>query len=283
MRQISVDLPDVREADERDVGHQLQLEPQPALLAASPCSANAGARRRFDRNRALPRPPRPPAAASQRSPWCTRSASSSPSRVARTVGALGHVTIEVVARRAVLLLALAVGAVVGPAVRVVAEGEQRGDVAVGDEPDVAALAAVAAVGPAPGHVRLAPERHAARAAVAASHVAAAHSSTNPAMAGQRRGWVSERRSRFQQLTRWTSLRYSTSRTGSPLSVAVHVVVSFGCAPALYVIRILTQQPVVLAEVAVVGRRDRDRHRHETSVVDPAGHAGDRASGDSDRR
>ena len=35
---------------------------------SSPCSANDGARRRLERKRALPRPPRPPAAASQRSP-----------------------------------------------------------------------------------------------------------------------------------------------------------------------------------------------------------------------
>ena len=35
-----------------------------------------GARRRLVRKRALPRPPRPPAAAFHRSPWCTRSASS---------------------------------------------------------------------------------------------------------------------------------------------------------------------------------------------------------------
>ncbi len=54
--------------------------------------------------------------------------------------------------------------------RVVAEGEQRRDVAVGDEHDVAAPAAVAAVGPALGDVRLAPERHRAGAAVAAADV-----------------------------------------------------------------------------------------------------------------
>ena len=58
----------------------------------------------------------------------------------------------------------------GPAVRVVAERQQRGHVVVGDEPDVAALAAVAAVRAAEGDRTLAPERHAARAAVAAAHV-----------------------------------------------------------------------------------------------------------------
>ena len=44
------------------------------------------------------------------------------------------------------------------------------DVAVGQQPDVAAVAAVAAVGAALGDVGLAPERDRARAAVAAPHV-----------------------------------------------------------------------------------------------------------------
>jgi hypothetical protein len=51
----------------------------------SPCSANDGARRRLDRNRALPRPPRPPAAATQRSPGRDRSATTVPSRSFTTV------------------------------------------------------------------------------------------------------------------------------------------------------------------------------------------------------
>ena len=61
-------------------------------------------------------------------------------------------------------------AVAGSPMRVVAERQQRGDVVVGDEPDVAALAAVAAVRPAEGHGTLAPERHAACSPIAAAHV-----------------------------------------------------------------------------------------------------------------
>ena len=59
---------------------------------------------------------------------------------------------------------------VGPAVGMVAERQQRRHVVVGDEPDVAALAAVAPVRTAHHDRALPPERHAARAAVAATYV-----------------------------------------------------------------------------------------------------------------
>jgi hypothetical protein len=65
----------------------------------------------------------------------------------------------------VAALALAVGAVDGPPERGVLEGQQGGDVAVGDQPDVAAVAAVAAVGPTLGNVGLTAERDGAGAAV----------------------------------------------------------------------------------------------------------------------
>ena len=71
---------------------------------------------------------------------------------------------------AVAALALPVDAVVGPPVRMVAERQQRCDVAIGDQPDVAAAAAVAAVRAALRHVRFATERDAARAAVTAFDV-----------------------------------------------------------------------------------------------------------------
>ena len=70
----------------------------------------------------------------------------------------------------VATLALAVNAVAGAAMRVVSKPEQRCDIAVGDEPDVAAAAAVAAVRPTLGHVGFAAERDAARAAVTAFDV-----------------------------------------------------------------------------------------------------------------
>ena len=69
-----------------------------------------------------------------------------------------------------LVLALAVDAVAGPTVRVVAEREQRRDVVVGDEPDVAALATVTTVRAAHRDRAFTTERHTARAAVPAPHV-----------------------------------------------------------------------------------------------------------------
>ncbi len=60
-------------------------------------------------------------------------------------GALGHVHDHVLTAAAVHVLALAVHAVAGAPVGMVAVGEQRRHVAVGLQPDVAALAAVAAV------------------------------------------------------------------------------------------------------------------------------------------
>ena len=140
-----------------------------ASSPTSPCSAKPGARRRFERKRLLPRPPCPPAAALHRSPADTRSASTSPSSVATTVPS-GTGTTSVVPAGPMALLALPVGAVLGPAVRVVPEGEQRRHVPIGDEPHVPAVATVTPVGPAPGDVGLPAERHAPGAAVTTPEV-----------------------------------------------------------------------------------------------------------------
>jgi len=62
------------------------------------------------------------------------------------------------------------GGIACAAVRVIAEREERGHVAVGAQPYVTAIASVTAVGTAPGHVCLSAERHRAGAAVAPSYV-----------------------------------------------------------------------------------------------------------------
>ena len=103
----------------------------------------------------------------------------------RTTVPSGTGTSQVGAALAVVVLALAVGAVAGPAVRVVAEGQQRGHVAVGDQPDVAALAAVAAVGP-PMTSGPSRRKQTQPAPPSPPRTLSWHSSTNPTMAARTR-------------------------------------------------------------------------------------------------
>ena len=135
----------------------------------SPCSAKLG---RAARVRQEARVPSPAAAAVRGEP---------PVAVVDEVGeelavacphdrALGDGDDEVFAARAVLLLAGTVLARRRTSVRMITEGEQRRDVAIGQEVHVATRAAVAAAGAALGRVRLAAERDRARAAIAATHI-----------------------------------------------------------------------------------------------------------------
>ncbi len=78
----------------------------------------------------------------------------------QNVRAVGPVALRALAVRAATRLEMVLEAVV----------DERRPLGVRDDHDVAAVAAVAAVGAAFGDMRLAPERHAARAAVAAFHV-----------------------------------------------------------------------------------------------------------------
>jgi len=68
------------------------------------------------------------------------------------------------------VLALSMHAVTGTSVRVVSESEQRGHIVVGNQPDVAAIAAVAAVWAAVHHRTLPPERHASGPSVTSAEV-----------------------------------------------------------------------------------------------------------------
>ena len=159
-------LADVREADEGDVGHQLQLELEPALLAVL---ALLGEGRR---------PPLVGEELGVAAPAAPAGGGHPAVAVAQQLGehlagvqvlddrALRHRDHESLAAPAVEVLALAVHAALGAPVRVVAEREQRRHVVVGDEPDVAALAAVAAVraaerrpGPPAGTPRSPRHRH----------------------------------------------------------------------------------------------------------------------------
>ena len=162
----------VREADERGVGQQLQLELQPPLLAVLALLGEARRAARVRQEARVAAPALPAARREPRSPWLHEVGEQLAVR-RRHDRALGHVDDEVGAALAVLLLARAVRSRARLAVRMVAEREQRRDVAVRPQPDVAAAAAVAAVGTALRDVRLAPERDTARAAVATLHVASA--------------------------------------------------------------------------------------------------------------
>ena len=154
----------VREPDERGVGHQLQLELQPTLLAVLTLLGEA---RRAARVRQEARVAAPALSTARREP---RVAVVDQVGEQLTVhrahdGALGHVDDEIGAALAVQLLPLAVCARAGLAVRMITEREQRRDVAVRAEPHVATAPTVAAVGSAlraratPGGIRRSPRRH----------------------------------------------------------------------------------------------------------------------------
>jgi hypothetical protein len=81
-----------------------------------------------------------------------------------------HGDLERLASTAVHVLALPVDAVVGATVWVIAECEQRRHVVVGDQPDVAAVAAVTTVRAAHRLWTLPAEADAARAAIASAYV-----------------------------------------------------------------------------------------------------------------
>ena len=161
---MSVDLPDAREPDQGHVGEQLELEAQPALLAHL---ALLGEGRGPPPVRQEPGVAAPAATALAGQPALPGAdeVGEHDAVLVADGGALGHRHLEVAPPPAVLALALPVHAAPGRPVRMVLERDQRRHVAVDDEPHAAAVAAVAAVGPAPGHVRLPPEADRARAAV----------------------------------------------------------------------------------------------------------------------
>lgn len=86
--------------------------------------------------------------------------------------AFGNGHDEILAAAPVPALALTVRAARGPSVRVVAEAEERCDIAVSDEPDVAAVAAITTVGAAFGDVGFTTECDRARTAISGLHMEA---------------------------------------------------------------------------------------------------------------
>ena len=155
-------LAGVREPDEPDVGEQLEVQLDRALLARQ---AALGQPRRLAHGRLEARV----AAAAGAAARDRHLLAGAHEVVARAVPALDlragrHRDHERLAVGAVALGALAVAAALGAEVRAAAEALQVAQVVVAAQHDVAAAAAVAAVGAALGHVRLAPEGQAAVAA-----------------------------------------------------------------------------------------------------------------------
>ena len=163
-------LADVGEPDESNVGHQLQLEFEPALL---PVLTLFGERRSATLvgEEAGVAPPAPAAGGG------TPAIAVVPQLGEHFAGVqvAHHRPLRdgddlVVPTATVHVLALAVDAAAGAAVRVVAKGQQRRDVVIGDEPHVASPAAVATVRPALGDGPFPTKRDAARSPVTAAHV-----------------------------------------------------------------------------------------------------------------
>ena len=158
-------LAGVREAHQSHIGHEPELEAQPALLA----------------HLALLGEGRGPTAIGEEA-GVAPTAPAAPRRQPRVPcpNQIGHNSALLVrdgdphvgTGRSVPGPALAVRAVPGPTVGVVPKGEKGRDIAIGDQPHIAAFAAVAAIGPAPRDMRLPTERDRARATVAALHVEA---------------------------------------------------------------------------------------------------------------
>ena len=119
---------------------------------------------------ALPKPPLPPLATTTRSPSAVRSASSAPDLLVEDLGADRDLQDGVGAAPAGAVLAHAVHAGLGLEMLLVAEVDQRVEAAGAFDDDVAAAAAVAAVRAAELDEFLAPERDAARSAVAGANI-----------------------------------------------------------------------------------------------------------------
>ena len=152
----------VREADEPDVGEQLQMQLDRALLARQPA---LGQPRRLPDGGLEAGVPAPPGAAARERRRLAR-----PHQVVARPVPAAHLRPgrdgdhERLAVRAMALRALAVPAALGAEVGAPPEALQVAQVVVAAQHHVAAAPAVAAVGPALGHVRLAAERQAAVAA-----------------------------------------------------------------------------------------------------------------------
>lgn len=162
-------LPDVGESDQRDIGHELEFEIQPLLLTHFALLGEGGGPADVGQEAgiALPTP-----TTGCRHPTVAVMHQIGQHHAIEIVdhGALGNVDDEIIGPGSMLLLPLTVGAALGPTVGMVLERQQRGDVAIGHEPDIAASATVATVRTTLGDMGFASKRHTAGAAIAAPNI-----------------------------------------------------------------------------------------------------------------
>ena len=144
-------LAHVREPDDGHVGHELELESQPSLLAVLALFGKGRSTapirhetRVASATRARARREEPITVMDQ--------VREHPAVVVEQNRALGHRDHQIIGAGTVLILALAVFAVGRSTMGMIPKREQRRDVVIGDQPDIAALRAVAAVGTAAGRV-----------------------------------------------------------------------------------------------------------------------------------
>ena len=172
-------LPHGGKAHERGVGHELELELDPVLMRGLALLGEGGRAARGRDEMGV--------AASPGAAGGDHDALAGVREVGQALGMLhgGRVELpdhspqrnlqqQVLAVLTILFRALAVRTALGTEMVLETVVDQGGELGVGNDHDVAAAPAVAAIGSSLGHERLAPERHAARAAVAAAHIDAAH-------------------------------------------------------------------------------------------------------------
>ena len=142
-------LAGVREPEQGRVGDELQPQLEPRLVARL---AHLGGLRRAPAGGGVVAVAGPaarrPVATVTRAPGCARSATSSSVSRMRTWVPTGTAELEALAAASGLARPLAVRAPLRPEVRGLAEARQVAQVGVGDQDDVAAVAAVTAVGTA---------------------------------------------------------------------------------------------------------------------------------------
>ena len=160
----------IRQPDEAGIGDQLEPQPDRAFFAGCPGLARRGARLVDDLKCALPKPPLPPRASTTRWPSVGEIGEERFAIFFVDLGADRHLEHGVGAVGAMAVLAHAGAAVLCQEMLLVAIVDQRVEAVDRFGDHVAAFAAVAAIRPAELDEFLAPERHAAVAAVAGANI-----------------------------------------------------------------------------------------------------------------